>query len=99
MRAGPERVFWRLGTLEQMVPEVEESQTTNGYDPELEALKILEFALQPVTPTIEPAAVFAMTLLGLELPGSAVPGIVFHSFSSPLPLTQPRYKRLCTYRI
>lgn len=88
--------FGSLVLVEQVFPEVEESQSTYGEDPELEALKCIELARQSVPPSSGalPTAA-AVSLIGAS---SCCPSFVAWIFdlarSAP-----PLYDRFCTYRI
>jgi hypothetical protein len=94
--------FGSLVLLEQVAPEVEDAQATNGYDPEFEALATLALAVQPGSLSLEstsPSLVIAL-LSGPALAG--IPHSVCHSsdrFAALIPPERSRHKRLCTYRI
>jgi hypothetical protein len=93
--------FGTLVMVEQVFPEVEESQSTSGIDPELEALKGIELARQSVPPSL---SAFPATAASPSL--GASPSGEHRCCSSIVPWlcdvarpSLPLHDRFCTYRI
>lgn len=94
--------FGSLVLAEQVVPELEPTQQTQGYDHDEEALVALEYALKPIPTTLDDTSSPSSTSLGLQpalispinalRPGLRRPVLSIHSGLS-------LHKQLSTYRI
>ncbi len=95
-------LFGGLVMAEQVFPEIEATQASDGYDPELEVLLSLEYAVQPATSALAKEAGPAVCPVLLEPVASiqSLPGRAPAPECSPPPKSGlALHKQLSTYRI